>query len=204
MKKYVLPVLIVFTLSLYSCLGIDETITINGDNSGSIVYTYTIAKEIKDLGSFGEMKKALPLPVLEDDFQMICKDKKGLRLASYSSKENEKNIIIRAEVAFSSLAALDALSLPDDPIMKSEITGKGTSLTLVIPAASNTEVTDDSLSMAQEISKGYDIVLVVKTPKIITGHTLGDVGTDGRTITYKTSVYDLAKTKQDQLFTIQW
>ncbi len=204
MKKYLLPVLIVFTLSLYSCLGIEETITINGDNSGSIVYIYRIAKEIKDLGSFGEMKRSLPLPILEDDFRMICKDKKGLRLASYSSNENEKDIIVRAEVAFSSMAALDALSLPDDPIMKSETSGKGTSLTLVIPAASKTEITDDSLSMVQEISKGYDIVLSVKTPKPITGHTLGDVGSDGRTITYKTSAYDLAKTKQDRLFTIQW
>lgn len=197
-------VLFLFSLLLVSCLGIEQVVTINPDNSGTISFTYKIAKEISDLGSYGSVKKQLPLPVLRSDFERTIQGKSGLALAGYSSTENEKDVIIHADVSFTSLSALSGLSMPDDAIIKGEINAGSGSLSVEIPSIKEPNMTDDDLEMLKDMSDEYDLVFTVHTPKDISGNTGGEVAKDKRSASFRTSIYDLAKAKEKQHFTINW
>ncbi len=198
-------VLLLFSVSFLfsSCIGIEQVVTINPDNSGNVAFTYTIAKEFSDFGSYGGVKKQMPLPVHKADFERIVKSTKGLTLKAYSSSETEKNIVIRAELSFASVTDLAAFAVSDEPEIVAAANGESTSVTVSIPAAGEV-VTDDTLAMAEEMSAGYEFVLTIRTPGPITNHTLGETGADKKSVTWKTTLPRLLESDKKQLMTVTW
>jgi hypothetical protein len=197
-------VIVSLSFMFVSCLGIEEVVTVNDDNSGTVALTYKIAKEFSDLGSYKGEKKPLALPVLRTDFERIAAVTKGLTLKSYSSSETEKDVVVRAEIGFASIEALAGLDFASDPMMKAVVNGKSTTLTIVIPKAGESEITQDTIALFDEMSSGYDIILTVHTPKPIVKQTLGEQAKDKRSATLKTNLVELLRTNKKQQFEIAW
>jgi hypothetical protein len=203
MLKYAATVLAV-SLMLVSCLGVEQVISLNRDNSGSISFTYRIARELTDLGSYGDAKKGLPFPVHRADFERTIAGNAGLVLSSYSQTENQKDVVIRASVTFSSLEALSGLAMPGDTIATARTNGNLTTLSVTIPSLGDAEIDEETIEMLRDMYAGYELVFTVRTPKNIIESSIGEIARDRRSATFRTTVYDLASAPEKLIFTIKW
>lgn len=201
--KYVLFFAVCATL-LVSCIGMQQTITVNEDGSGSVSYTYRIAKEFADLGSYGDLKQPVALPVHKADFERIVSGNKGLALAEYSTTVDPRDLIVHAVISFASISDLDRFTLPDGSGIRISKTGDGSRLQYDIPGSQDAGVTTESLAMIDEMSAGYAIGITLKAPRKVTSHTLGEIMTDGKTVTYATTLSELVRNEAGGSFVVTW
>ena len=91
-----------------SCLGVSSQVKINNNGSGTFVQEYRVSHQLQNMGNIGENEGSLPLPSLKEDMERTVARIPGLHLVSYTTREDEKDLIIKAELAFDSPDALAA------------------------------------------------------------------------------------------------
>ena len=123
--KYALALIPLFLLS---CIGASSDIKINSDGSGTITQVYRISHELQNMGKTGGTEEMYPLPVGREDLEKTAERIPGLRLTSYSSNQNEKDIIINAGFAFDSPEALAALMENGNQQFKIDVQAKKISI----------------------------------------------------------------------------
>lgn len=103
---------LLIVLLLNSCFGANIDITLNQNGSGLIVLDYQIAKSLDSLGKLDGNENWNTIPVGKADFERTIERLPDIKLLSFNSKENEKNIVIESKMEFLSfqglLAFLDA------------------------------------------------------------------------------------------------
>jgi hypothetical protein len=95
-------------LCLSSCLAVSADITLNADGSGTVVMEYRMSLQLKALGEQDGNERWYPLPVGRADFERTLQRLPGLKLLSFSSKEDGKDLVAALSVSFSDPAALTA------------------------------------------------------------------------------------------------
>lgn len=195
---------LVAALALTSCVGIDSKMVVRADGSGTIDLTYRISQMIADLGKTGTEQVPLPLPVTREDFERGLAGAAGVQLRGFARTQNEKDIIIKAQISFDrveSLAQVAAFRAEAPSLVTSE--GRHT-LSQLIVKGTRQEMSPDSLQMMDTFFQGYAISVSVEAPAAIQSTTLGTVSPDKRTLTYNASVKDLATAKNDVVLSLTW
>jgi len=143
---------------LNSCFGLNMDITLNKNGSGILSLEYRISKLLDSLGKLEGNERWNTIPAGKADFERTLSRLPGLKMLSFSSREDQKDVIISSKIEFGSIKALMAFvdasggrsSLQGDP-------GSGSlRLTLSEGAADGNPAL---LQLIKEISTSYSVDL---------------------------------------------
>jgi len=173
--------LIALCFTLSSCLGIGADISLNQNGSGNIALEYHISKALNALGKLDGNERWNTIPVGKADFERTMDRLPGMKLTSFSSKEDRNNLIINAKMEFENLNSL--MSFIDASGLRSSFSGDAHSGRIFIvlngAKARNNTALEKFIS---EISESYSVKLSMSFPnegsvKITNnrGLSLGDV-----------------------------
>jgi hypothetical protein len=203
MTRHLIWVPVVGVLLLSSCIGIRSDIRIREDGSGSLSLSYTVSQFIKNLDA-GRSEKRLPLPVNEEEFRRVAESIEGLRLTDLEQTEDQENVHIRAELEFDSIAALNGLGRQGDLGISLETEGATGTFSQLIYAGQEEEISPESLEMIQTFFEGYDLVYSITAPAQVRRHTLGELDSEGRTVTYTTTVPEILQSTEPLVLEVAW
>lgn len=190
---------------LASCVGIDSTMTIRDNGSGTLLLSYRVSQLVADLGDSGSGKGVIPLPLSRADFERSVAPANGkVRLTRFDRSENEKDITIKAELAFDSLDALSQVEAFKDAELKTGVEGTQHTLSQLIARAPTEPVTEDTLRMLDAFFDGYGLTFTLATPQPMKSNTLGTLSADKKVLTYKTSIKDIVQSKSDVVLGVSW
>jgi hypothetical protein len=202
MRKIAL--LLAATLTLGSCIGIDSKLAIRSDGSGTLSLTYRVSQFVADLGRASAEHGPAPLPVSREDFERGLQGVGGVTLKSFQRTADEKDITIRAEIAFDALESLAKVpAFRDAPPSLTESAGRHTFSQLVVKAPAE-QISADTQQMVDAFFDGYAVTLRVQTPGPIQSSSAGTVSADKKELTYTASIKDLVSTKRDIVLTVTW
>jgi hypothetical protein len=95
-------------LCLGSCLAVSADIALNADGSGTLALEYRMSLQLKTLGEQDGNERWYPLPAGRADFERTLQRLPGLKLLSFSSKEDGKDLTVAVNLRFSDPGALTA------------------------------------------------------------------------------------------------
>lgn len=202
MKKLSLPILAVVLLS--SCIGIDSQITLQNDGSGTMLLNYRISQLMKNL-DVAKSDWHLPLPVSREDFQRTVDSISGLKLLSLTQREDERDVLIDARLAFTGVQAINSLGREGQ--IELSFSNEGDLYVFrqqIYRGRGLEEISPESLQMIQTFFEGYELSYRVTAPAAIKRHSLGELSEDQRSVSYKTSVADLLKSGEKQVLEVAW
>jgi hypothetical protein len=190
---------------LASCVGVDSKLTIRDNGSGILIFSYRVSQLVADLGDSTSGKGVVPLPLSRGDFERSLAGAKGrVRLTRFDRSENEKDIIIRAELAFDSLEALSQVEAFHDADLKTGTEGARHSFSQLIARAPAEPVTEDTFRMLDAFFDGYQLSFAIETPQPMQTTTLGSLSTDRKSLLYSTTIKDILQTKSDIVLKVTW
>lgn len=174
-----LLLLIILVLGfLSSCLGVNADIALNNDNSGTISLEYRISGLFDSLGKLDGSEGRPPLPVGRIDMERTIERLPGMKLLSYSSKDDKNDRIISARLQFADMETLLAfLDAAGEKAVYANAGGKQ-KLTFTLGKGLH-NMNPDLKSLIDQISSGYrfGIKMNFNSPG-----TAALLDTDGRTI----------------------
>jgi hypothetical protein len=191
-------------LVLASCIGIESSILLRQDGSGSLTLSYTVSQYIKNIDAERSAKQ-LPLPVNEEEFRRSVQSIEGLRLTSLEQREDQENVYIRAELEFDSLDAVNALGAEGQMGISLE-TQNGTKVfrQVIYEPQEGEEITGESLAMVETFFQGYELVYSLTVPSEVRSNSLGTLGADRRTVEYRVTVADILKSTKPLVLEVVW
>jgi hypothetical protein len=98
--------LLFVVFSLCSCLGVSADIVLNPDNSGTVTLEYRMSRYLESLGKQDGNERWLPVPAGRADFERTLERLSGIKMLSFSSKDDGKDLIITAKLQFTDMDAL--------------------------------------------------------------------------------------------------
>ena len=196
MKRLFLPLLVVVCLS--SCIGIESQIGLNQDGSGTLRLDYRISQFMRE-------DQSLPLPLSREDFQRAVNAAPGLKLISLSQREDENDIHISARLSFDRIDSLNALGDADQiGLAYSEEGGRHVLRQQVYRGSQAEGLSADSMKMIETFFQGYELSYQISAPAPIQSATGGTLSPDKRSLTYKTTIPELLRQKDEVLLEITW
>ena len=99
---------ICYLLFLSSCLGVSADIELNKNGSGTITLEYQISKALDSLGRLDGNERWNPIPVGRADFERSLDRLPEMKLLSFSSVENDRDLVINVKMEFASIRGLMA------------------------------------------------------------------------------------------------
>ncbi len=198
-----LAVLGVAVLLLCSCIGIDSSLSIRADGSGTLTLTYRVSQLVVDVGLSQTGTSVVPLPLTRADFERSLQAGK-VRLTRFDRSENAKDITIRAVLAFDSFDALAGLEAFHDAGLSLTSDGSRMTFRQLIARAPSQPPSEESLQMLDALFPDYDVSFVIQAPRPIVASSLGTLSDDKRTLTYRASVKEVVSTKSDLVLTASW
>jgi hypothetical protein len=200
-----IAVLCAASLFLISCVGIDSRLTVRDNGSGALVLTYRVSQLIANLGISSSEKGAVPLPLSKSDFERSLESTNGkVRLTRFNRSEDEKDIVVSAELSFDSLEALSQAEAFRSQNLKVATDGSLRTFSELIARAPGKPVTEDSLRMIDAFFAGYDLTFRIEAPQPIKVSSIGSLSGDKKTLTYSTSIKDLVRAKSDVILSVGW
>ena len=163
MKRKLLAAILPPVFLLCSCLGVSADIVLNRDGSGTIALEYRISGFLDSLGKLDGNERWNTIPAGKADFERTLDRLPDIKLLSFSSKEDGKNLVISVKMEFGSIKGL--LAFLDASGRRASFSGDAGSgsmlLTLSKSAGSNNPGLDKLIG---DISEGYLAVLGMSFP----------------------------------------
>jgi hypothetical protein len=152
--KRTLPLLFILIMSLSSCIGITADITMRRDGSGKIALEYRYSAVAEAIGRLDGNERWMIIPVGRPDFERTVRRIPGLRLVSYSSREEpeKKDVVVKAELEFANSQAL--LAFLDPSLKRASIKDNVLSITLM---DGQEKIDGDLMSLIKQVSAGYEL-----------------------------------------------
>jgi hypothetical protein len=166
----------VCALLFFSCIGTGSTINIRSDGSGTIKLEYRLAKELEGLGKLDGNERWLPVPVGKADLERTVDRVKGLKLVSFSFKEDGKDIVYSARLDFDSPRALTGFL--DASGRQVELDMEKRRLTFIFTGTENPEA--GFRDMVVSSFAGYSFSLGLVMPAAVSLRWLDENGTETR------------------------
>jgi hypothetical protein len=209
---FVLAVLVLFT----SCIGIKSGIAIRGDESGTITLEYRLARALESMGKLDGNEKWPPVPVGRVDFERTAARVPGLRVAAFSSRVEEGDLVNRVTLEFATLDALTGfLDRGGRAAALYREQGK-TRLVLVLGGGGDAGIDPVLLDLVRSSSEGYNLDFSLTLPRDgaftfidSTGRSLerppaGTVSIRGRTAAFFCPMGDLFAAAEPVILEIRW
>ena len=150
-------------LLLSSCLGLNAEIVLNPNGSGSITLEYLISKALDSLGKLDGNERWNTIPVGKADFERTLDRLPEMKLSSFSSKEDGKNLQIAVKMEFSSIRGL--LAFLDASGRRSSFSGDARSGRLTLNLSEGMKNKNPDLDkLIAGISEGYSFRISMSFP----------------------------------------
>ena len=161
-NKFLLLLFPVFFL-LSSCIGVNADIVLNSNGSGTIALEYHIPGALDALGRLDGNERWNSIPVGRADFQRTLDRLPEMKLLSFSSKEDGKNLVISAKMEFSTIRGL--LAFLDASGRRSSFSGDARSGRLMLTLSEGAGITNPELvQLLAGISEGYSVRMSMSFP----------------------------------------
>ena len=160
-KKAVFLIPLIFVFS--SCLGLGLDITLTAQGSGTIALEYRIAKALHSLGTLDGNERWNTIPVGRADFERTMDRLPGLKLLSFNSSEDERDIIINARMEFNTID--DLLAFLDSQGKRSFLQGNAAQGRLLLILSEGLDTLDPALaSLLGNIFDSYEVRMSMTVP----------------------------------------
>ncbi|MDR0496085.1 MAG: hypothetical protein LBH42_00565 [Treponema sp.] len=165
-RIYLIKIILVFVpfiFSLCSCLGVNVDIVINQNGSGTVALEYSIARTLDFIGRLDGNERWNTIPVGRADFERTIDRLPEMKLLSFSSKEDDKNLIITAKLGFDSLLGL--LAFFDSGGRRSTFSGDDGLRRITLTLNEGTEQNNPDLNkLLEAISESYSVRMAMSFP----------------------------------------
>jgi hypothetical protein len=156
-----LSLVCVFTLG--SCIGLQAGFNIRKNGSGTVNLEYRFPRSIESLGKLDGNERWQTVPVGRADFERSVERLPGLRVASFSSRDDGTDIINRVKLEFESIDALiPFLAGTGREAAFAEADGKKQLSLILYPGAPDAD--PDLLALIREISRPYGVSVSFSAP----------------------------------------
>jgi hypothetical protein len=146
-----------------SCLGVSVDIAFDQKGSGDVTLEYQISKAIDALGKLDGNERWNTIPVGKADFERTIDRLPGMKLTSFSSKEDNKDLIIKAKMEFDDLNSL--MSFMDASGLRSSFSGDARSGRIFFTLNEARAKSDPALEkLIAEISETYSVKISMSFP----------------------------------------
>jgi hypothetical protein len=214
-KTMALAAVLLCAVLFVSCAGAEASIVVRRDGSGTIALEYRSARALESLGKLDGNERWLPVPVGKADFERSAARVPGLTVASFSSKQTERDIICRVKLNFTNLEAL--ASFLDASGRRAMLVREGgrTGLTLSF-GGYGTNNDPNLLTLASVVTEGYALGLRFTLPAEASCRVLDARGTgradppagtlkvQGRQVDYASSMTDILASAEPIILEILW
>ena len=136
-------------------------ITLNQNGSGTIEVEYTVSRSLDSLGKLDGNERWNTIPVGKADFTRTIDRIPEMKLLSFSSKENERDLTVTAKLEFENLKALTAFL--DAGGRRSSLSGDARSGSLVLTLAEGKNLSQDN----GDINELYRLIADISEPYLI-------------------------------------
>ena len=166
MKKYMMllkiskaVLLVIIFLTMSSCVGISADITMRQDGSGRITLQYRFSRMAEVLGRLDGNERWPILPTGRTDIERTLARIPGMRLVSFSVREDDRDIINHVELEFNNVEAL--LTFLDPSGRRASLSREGGSnrLSVTIMDGTTAPIDTNLLDLMRELSVGYSFNL---------------------------------------------
>jgi hypothetical protein len=205
-KVSIIALLGILVLSLSSCLGVNSNVTIRQNGSGTIQLEYRLSRMFEALGKLDGNEKQLPLPVSRTDFERTISRVPGLQLTSYATSQDQKDILVKAELSFANLDALTGFLDASGQSVRLANEGGNRAMGLVLVRGIK-NVDKDLENLVRTVFAGYTIDMRFNLPSTPTVSTVGKIGqaaVTGTTARYTSPVTDLVLSPEPVELRISW
>ena len=164
MKRPGLAAAILLFLSLLtSCIGINMDITLNRDGSGTVTLEYLISQSLDSLGRLDGNERWNTIPVGRADFERTMDRLPGMKLLSFSSGEQGRNLATNAKMEFANLHSL--MAFMDAGGLRSSLQGDAAGGRLFLTLSEGTAIKNPSLDkLIADISDSYSVRMSMTFP----------------------------------------
>lgn len=194
--------IICYLLFLCSCLGINADIALNQNGSGTITLEYQISKALDSLGRLDGNERWNTIPAGRADFERTLDRLPEIKLLSFSSGENDMNLIITAKMEFQSMNGL--LAFLDASGRRSSFSGDARSGSLVLNLHEGTTSKNADLNkLIAKISEGYSVKMSMTFPgegnlaivnpegKPLTSLQGSEINSRGKKVSFSVPLYEI-------------
>jgi len=149
----VLPIILI----LNSCVGISMEIQMRRNGSGRLVLEYRISRMAEALGRLDGNEAWPVIPTGRADFERTVARIPGMRIVSFSSKDEERDVVFNTTLEYDNTDAL--LKFLDPTGRRASISADNQSgrLDLIINEAVSSEYDADLLTLARQVFAGYGL-----------------------------------------------
>ena len=148
---------------LTSCFGVTADISLNANGSGTITLEYRVSQVMDALGRLDGNERWNTIPVGRADFERTVDRLPDMRLLSFSSRTDARDIIVSARMEFTSIQGL--LAFLDASGRSSSFTGDAGSGRLVFTLSEGTpDLSAELLELLAVISDGYSVNINMSFP----------------------------------------
>lgn len=209
MKKGLLS-LGVFAVStlLFSCIGVDSTVSFNRDGSGTMLLEYRISKMLTEMG---EGDSEAPLPLSEDEMKAAIESNPNLELKRVSQREDDQDVYITAEVGFKNIDDVTEVeTFQDMPMSLEKSGGEYTYRQLISEGQSaeeqgeQQEMDAETKAMMAQFFEGYELSFTVKAPSTVTFHSMGELSADRKSVSYSIPLLDMNSLTEETVLEVKW
>ncbi|MEW6564558.1 MAG: hypothetical protein AB1404_03555 [Spirochaetota bacterium] len=193
-------------VSLSSCIGVNSNVSIRQNGSGTIQLEYRLSRMFEALGKLDGNEKQLPLPVGRTDFERTVNRVPGLALTAYSISQDEKDLLVKAELSFTSLDALAGFLHAAGQSVRLVSDGGNRTMGLVLVRGIK-NVDADLESLVRTVFAGYTIDMRFNFPSTPTVSTVGNIGqaaVTGTSARYTSPVTDLVLSSEPVELRLSW
>jgi hypothetical protein len=200
-----------FLLLFGSCLGINADITLNQNGSGTLSLEYRISKSLDALGRLDGNERWNTIPVGRADFERSLDRLPDMKLLSFASKEDAKDLIINAKLEFANLPAL--LAFMDASGQRSSFTAGS----LVFTLSEGTNNQNDSLNkLIASVSESYSVklsmtfpangtlVLTDKRGRALTALPGAEINSGGKKVSFSVPLYEVLAAGEGIRLEFRW
>jgi hypothetical protein len=155
-----------FTLCFFilsSCIGLKADISVRGDGSGRIRLEYRVSRIAESLGRLDGNARWQTVPTGKADFDRTLDRLPGMRMVSFSSKDDGKDVVNQAELEFQDMASLlSFLDAAGEHASFVRENGKSRLSFILYPGFKGG---DPELSaLIQEVSRTYEVAVSLTVP----------------------------------------
>ena len=171
-RKTLYAIFPVFMCAVFSgCLGVSMDITVRSDGSGVMALEYRVSKMAEALGKLDGNERWNTVPVGRADFERTMARLPGLRLTSFSSKDEGADLVTRAQIAFDNFDDLAAFLAPQQDTQKNRAVftqENGTRTLFLLLSDASSAIDADLRSLYETLFSRYSLRFSLNVPAAAT------------------------------------
>ncbi|MDR2103827.1 MAG: hypothetical protein LBP42_06980 [Treponema sp.] len=214
-KKIFLSAAAIPVLLLSSCIGVSSSITLRRNGSGTMSLEYHIPLALEALGQLDGNAGWLTIPVGKADFERTLDRLPGIRMVSFSSQKNGKDLLNRIELEFSDMEAL--LPFLDAAGQGASLSRENGASRLSLTLSEGLENPEEELlTLLSSLSDGYKLDISFSVPeeaslalysgggKALDSIPSGTVTAQGKQVSFTAPMAEVLSSREGLRMEISW